>query len=500
MTAGTDERATELPQQSPETVIAPLQQREPTWVRRYASRLIYTDALILALVLFGFAAFALPSDLGTPLSWPDGPELPYYVPLAVIGILWLVCLDAFDTRDRHIVGQGVIEYRRIVSATFFVFASVITIAFFLRIEVARAFFLVALPVGLLGLLAGRWGWRQWLRQRQRSGTFVYRTVALGDRAKVGHIIKQIRSAEGAGYDIVGAITPRGTKREVGGVPVLGSIEDAEGVIDRAGADTLIVAGADELDPETMRRLGWAMAERDVNWVVAPALTDIAGPRIHARPVAGLPLVHVDFPRLEGYRRFLKRTFDIVGSLVLLIPVLPIILISAVAIRIEGPGSTFYTQQRVGRNGAVFAMVKLRSMVQGADDQLASLLDLQGTTEKPLFKVTDDPRITRVGRFLRKHSIDELPQLFNVLAGHMSLVGPRPQRAAEVALYDDAAHRRLLVKPGMSGLWQVSGRSKMSWEDAIRLDLYYVENWSFMQDIVILFRTVRAVVAPGESAH
>ncbi len=146
------------------------------------------------------------------------------------------------------------------------------------------------------------------------------------------------------------------------------------------------------------------------------------------------------------------------------------------------------------------MFKFRSMVANADDQLASLLDLQGTTDQPLFKVTDDPRITKVGRFLRKHSIDELPQLFNVFIGEMSLVGPRPQRAAEVALYDDDAHRRLLVKPGMSGLWQVSGRSKLSWEDAIRLDLYYVENWSFTQDVQILFRTIRAVLVPGETAH
>jgi lipopolysaccharide/colanic/teichoic acid biosynthesis glycosyltransferase len=140
------------------------------------------------------------------------------------------------------------------------------------------------------------------------------------------------------------------------------------------------------------------------------------------------------------------------------------------------------------------------MVANADDQLASLLDVQGTSDQPLFKVTNDPRITKVGYFLRKHSLDELPQLFNVFRGEMSLVGPRPQRPAEVALYDDDAHRRLLVKPGMSGLWQVSGRSSLSWEDALRLDLYYVENWSFTQDIQILFRTVRAVVSPGDSAH
>ena len=146
------------------------------------------------------------------------------------------------------------------------------------------------------------------------------------------------------------------------------------------------------------------------------------------------------------------------------------------------------------------MLKFRSMIPDADDQLASLLDAQGTSEQPLFKVTNDPRITPVGRVLRKYSLDELPQLFNVLLGQMSLVGPRPQRPAEVALYDDEAHRRLRVKPGMSGLWQVNGRSALSWEDALRFDLYYIENWSFTQDIIILFRTVKAVVAPNETAH
>ena len=179
---------------------------------------------------------------------------------------------------------------------------------------------------------------------------------------------------------------------------------------------------------------------------------------------------------------------------------PLLVGAALAVKFTSPGPIFYRQERIGRLGRTFGMFKIRSMVRGADDQLASLLDLEGTDAEPLFKVNNDPRITPVGRVLRKHSIDELPQLFNVLRGDMSLVGPRPQRPAEVAMYDDAAHRRLLVKPGMSGLWQVSGRSQLPWEDAVRLDLYYVENWSFIQDIQILFRTIKAVVAPGETAH
>ncbi len=456
--------------------------------------------IVLLVTLVGLGSLLLGGS-DTRLSWPGGPDdVPYAVPLVVIGALWMLALAAFDSRDRHIVGHGVLEYRRVIDATFFAFAVIVIVAFFLRIEVARTLFLWVIPVGLGGLLFGRWWSRQWLRGRQQAGDFVYRAVVLGDRAKIAHIIKQIRGTHGTGYLIVGAVTPGGADTAIADVPVLAPLHEAEKAIDEIGADTLILTGADEIGPTAMRRLGWAMAERDVNWVVAPALTDVAGPRIHAKPVAGLPLVHVDFPRLEGHRRFAKRSFDIVVSLLLLMVASPIMLATAIAIRLEGPGPVTYTQQRVGRRGVLFSMIKFRSMVQGADDQLASLLDLQEATDRPFFKVNNDPRITRVGRFIRRHSIDELPQLLNVLSGRMSLVGPRPQRPAEVELYDDVVGRRLMVKPGMSGLWQVSGRSQLSLEDSIRLDLYYVENWSFTQDIHILFRTIKAVLAPGRTAH
>jgi lipopolysaccharide/colanic/teichoic acid biosynthesis glycosyltransferase len=191
---------------------------------------------------------------------------------------------------------------------------------------------------------------------------------------------------------------------------------------------------------------------------------------------------------------------VVGSAILIVCSLPVMIPVALTVKFTSPGPVFYRQERIGQGGKPFGMLKFRSMVQNADDQLASLLDLQGSSDTPLFKVNNDPRITPVGRFIRKHSLDELPQLFNVLLGQMSLVGPRPQRAEEVALYDDVAHRRLLMKPGMSGLWQISGRSSLSWEDAIRLDLYYVENWSLTVDILILWRTVKAVVWPEGTAH
>lgn len=478
--------------------VRPWTARSMKWPRRYAGRLVFSDVAMISVTLGVYAAW-LP-ELSENLEWPGGPVVPYWLAILAVGIVWLATLNAVDSRDRHIVGHGFAEYQRIIRASVFAFGLILAACFFLRIDLARSMFILALPVGAVLLLFSRWVWRQWLRRQQRHARYVHRAVVLGSPAKVAHVVRMIHTTEGTGIALVGAVTEGLAPTQIGHVPVLGGFEDTEAVVDSVRADTVIAAGADDLDPKAMRRLGWAMAERDVDWVVAPALTDVAGPRIHARPVAGLPLVHVSFPKLEGSRRFLKRAFDIVGSGLLIVIASPVLLAVAIAVKLDSRGPLIYRQERIGRLGQPFGMIKFRSMIANADDQLASLLDLQGTTDEPLFKVVDDPRITRVGRFIRKHSLDELPQLFNVFSGAMSLVGPRPQRPAEVALYDDAAHRRLLVKPGMSGLWQVSGRSALSWEDAIRLDLYYVENWSFTQDVIILFRTVRAVVAPGGSAH
>lgn len=471
------------------------------WPRRYARRMRVTDALVVVLVLGGYAAVLAAGNepLGT-VSWPEGPQLSYAFVLAMIGIVWMIALDATDSLDDNVVGHGTTEYDRVFRGTLAAFLFVLAVAFFLRLDLARSIFIIVFPVGLTVLVLVRWAWRQWLRRRQARGTYHHRAVVIGEARKAEHIIRTLARSTGTGLSIIGVLTERVSGELLARVPVLGAFRDLERVVDQLNVDTVVYVGADDMPPKVVRRLGWNMASRDVDWIVVPSLTDVAGPRIHSRPMAGLPLVHVSFPRLDGAPRFLKRTFDVLGSATLLLLLAPALIASAAAVKFSSPGPVFYSQERVGRDGGAFAMLKFRSMVVDADAQLASLLAEQGRDDAPLFKVDNDPRITPVGRFIRRYSIDELPQLINVLRGEMSLVGPRPQREAEVALYDDAAHRRLMVKPGMSGLWQVSGRSSLSWEDTIRLDLYYVENWSFMQDIIILFRTVRAVVAPGASAH
>lgn len=476
-----------------------------TWQRAYAKRLFMSDLAVIALAVFASQFFWI-SDRGSALSFEELPardlSLTYTAVSLVLVVLWLIFLDLFATRDHKNIGSGTTEYKRLADSTVRLFGILAIVAFLFKADLGRGYFLTALPGGLLLLLLSRWAWRQWLRRQQKRGAYVSRTLLIGQRNKSHHVAASIERDGSTGLQAVGALTRSGAvdRDLIPGVPVLGTFADALRVIDALQIDAVIVSAADDLSPQNMRELGWRLKDRDVNLIVAPALTDVAGPRIHARPVAGLPLIHVDFPEFAGRKQVAKRIFDIVGSAAILLLSSPILISVAIAVRASSPGAILYTQERIGLRGNPFGMLKFRSMVQGADDQLASLLDAQGTSDKPLFKVMNDPRITPVGRFIRKYSLDEVPQLINVLRGHMSLVGPRPQREAEVALYDNAAHRRLFMKPGMSGLWQVSGRSKLSWEDSIRLDLYYVENWSMTGDLVILWRTVKAVVAPGDDAH
>lgn len=470
--------------------------------RRYARRLATTDTAVVVLAVFGahLLRFGFSNE---PLTVGDRTfdvEVGYLITSLLFVIGWLISLQVFGTRDAEVISDGTTEYRRIVDATVRVFGVLAILALVFQIQFGRFYLLIALPTGLVLLIATRWAWRQWLRRQRRNGRFLQRALVIGDRAKASHIAQTIIREPQSGIRIVGAVTTHGTREPLaGGITVLGDFSDVLEIIDSHDVDAVILSTADAITPQRTRQFGWALDQKRIDLIVAPALTDIAGPRIHTRPVAGLPLIHVEYPRFEGRERIAKRAFDILGSLGLIILFSPVMLAVAIAVKVTSRGPIFYAQERIGLRGKPFKMFKFRSMVVGADDQLQSLLDQQGTSDKPLFKVNADPRITPVGRFIRRYSLDELPQFVNSLIGTMSLVGPRPQREAEVALYDDDAHRRLFMKPGITGLWQVSGRSDLSWDDAIRLDLYYVENWSITSDIVVVARTFSAIIKPS-GAH
>jgi exopolysaccharide biosynthesis polyprenyl glycosylphosphotransferase len=323
---------------------------------------------------------------------------------------------------------------------------------------------------------------------------VHRVIAVGGPSGTCEVFDSLSRERQAGYQLVGACVPDGVASEPARfpVPILGSVADTRRVCDAVGADTVLVARGGYASAQELRRIAWDLEGSSIDLVVVPSVTDVAGPRIHMRPVAGLPLLHVEQPQAGEAGGISKRVFDVVGALTALLLLSPLMVAVAVLIRLEDRGPVLFVQPRIGRDGRTFGCYKFRSMFVDAERMEQRLRERAGHAGA-LFKMKDDPRITRIGGFLRRYSVDELPQLVNVVRGDMSLVGPRPQQSWEVATYTDWEHRRLRVRPGMTGLWQVSGRSQLSFDEAIRLDLYYVDNWSLTTDLVIMAKTVQAVV-------
>ncbi|WP_066039236.1 sugar transferase [Herbiconiux solani] len=470
------------------------------WREIYARRLLVTDFLVLAWVVFGvqIAWFGFDST-NVAFSQNVGDLAVSYTAISIIVLAaWMVYLQIYGTRGYRVIGTGTQEYRLLADATIRLFGSVAIIAFLFRIDFARGYILIAFPLGLLVLIFSRWMWRQWLGVKRAQGTFTSRVVLVGSIASVVHIARELNSRPQAGYQVVGVCLPNGHLDVDASdlhVPVLGDLDGVLSALRTSSADTVVITSADSLPPQRVRELSWSLEPGKQHLVVAPSLVDIGGPRIHTRPVAGLPLIHVETPRYDGGKRFAKRAFDVMSSGLGILILLPVLGLLAMVVRLNSAGPVLFRQERIGYHGENFRMLKFRSMVVDAEARLAALQAAERDKgNRVMFKMKDDPRITSVGRFLRRYSLDELPQLFNVFAGSMSLVGPRPPLQAEVEQYEQHVHRRFLVKPGVTGLWQVSGRSNLSWEDTVRLDLYYVENWSITGDLVILWKTVRAVFA------
>jgi exopolysaccharide biosynthesis polyprenyl glycosylphosphotransferase len=471
----------------------------PDWRAAYARRLLITDFLVLVWVVFGVQIAWFGVDSADLTLRGDLGRLAINYSLISVLLIggWMAMLGVFGSRGYRVLGTGVEEYKLIAEASIRLFGVVAIVAFLGHIDFARGYILIAFPLGLGVLAISRWIWRQWLGVQRARRTYSSRVVLLGSEESAIRIASVLAAQSSAGYLVVGACLPQGVSGSTlvdGAVPVLGDFDDIIPGLAAVGADTVVVTSNEQISTTRMRELSWSLEPGRHHLVVAPSLTGIGGPRIHTRPVAGLPLIHVETPRYEGSKLYAKRAFDIVVSGLLIVLLSPLLAIIALSLRGAGSGAVLFRQQRIGINGATFTMLKFRSMVHDAEALLAALQDeqrLEGNTV--MFKMADDPRITRVGRVLRRFSLDELPQLFNVYAGSMSLVGPRPPLPGEVEKYETHVHRRFLVKPGITGLWQVSGRSNLSWEDTVRLDLFYVENWSIVSDIMILWRTARAVV-------
>lgn len=469
--------------------------RAVEWPRAYARRLAGCDAIIVTVSVFGaqlmwFGIDTTEVTVPADLAWLT---MSYTLISVALALVWLLGLSVAGTREHRIVGAGSEEYKRLVNVSVQVFALVAITGFALQFEFSRGYLLIALPAGLVLLLLERWLWRQWLGRARRHGAHSARCVVVGGAAAVRRITTTLMAQPEAGYLLVGAAVTDGAPMLENDLPrcELETLMDAMRQFD---ADTVVVAGGHGLTPAEIRELAWSLEPDAHQLVMVPDLVDVAGPRIQTRPVAGLPLMHVETPTYRGAGRFMKRAIDVVGSVVGLVLFAPLLLVTAVAIRLDSRGPVLFRQRRVGVDGSSFRMLKFRSMSTDAEGRLAEVASDEPTAVNAmLFKLRSDPRVTRVGRVIRRFSVDELPQLVNVLTGSMSLVGPRPPLTQEVERYAAGDQRRLLVKPGLTGLWQVSGRSDLSWEESIRLDLYYVENWSLAGDAVILWRTIRAVL-------
>ncbi|WP_331461788.1 MULTISPECIES: sugar transferase [unclassified Arthrobacter] len=467
------------------------------WRRRYNRRLAVIDALVILWATTGAVILRFGTTTEDVVSIDGQP----YIALSIaLTAAWWAMLGMWGSRDPKIMGYGTEEFKRLFSASFWLFGLIALFSYSFQLDTARGYIGVALPAGVLGLLAGRTLVRRLLRIERKQGRSTATVLVIGGPTSVEHLVRSLQSQPMAGYLPVATYLPLASPGTIIdpalGLPTLGygsSIEELTQTIRASAPDAVALSSGVPLAPRTIRELGWALADLDIRMIMAPALTDVAGPRIHTQPLAGLPLIHVSTPNLGGWQRLTKRVFDIAGALFLILLSSPLLVLTALLIRLDNPGPVLFKQVRVGASSDNFWMLKFRSMVVDAEDQLR---DLKRHSEGNgvMFKMKADPRVTRVGKFIRRYSIDELPQLFNVLGGTMSLVGPRPPLPSEVETYEIYMRRRLLVRPGLTGLWQVSGRSLLSWEDTVRLDLYYVENWSLAGDIAILLKTFRAVVS------
>lgn len=466
-----------------------------SWARAYRHKIHATDLVVLA-VSVGIAflvRFAV-----DPGSLTQGKALHYCLLAALVLLVWLIDLSTFRTRDSRVIGVGAGEYRRIINASTTTFGVVAILFLLAGAESGRWFFAISFPLGMVALLFSRWLWRKWLIRQRSFGHSLSRVIIVGRRWDVERAIQQITMTSSVAYTVIGAVLDGSdlplTGAAARGIALRKGLDRVAAHAQELGADGVVVAGQPGEGEDYIHDLAWQLEGKSIDLVLATSLANVAGPRIHFRPVDGLPLLHVEIPQFEGGKHVLKRAMDLVFTIPALIVLTPFFLIMSAVIKLDSPGPAYFSQTRVGQGGHTFNILKFRSMAKDAPERLSALVALNEGSGL-LFKMKNDPRITRVGRFIRKYSLDEFPQLWNVVKGEMSLVGPRPPLPSEVDGYQDHVRRRLFIKPGLTGMWQVNGRSALSWEDSVRLDLYYVENWSVVGDLMIMWRTLKVLIHP-----
>lgn len=454
------------------------------WSQRYAATLVVFDAVAAMVAVFTASFFAGPFD-----------NIKTVILVLGTGIAWPVAVAMSRGYERRQIGVGSEEMHAILRAVILTIAAgAVPSALTHRYGVVTLCVL-AMPLAGLISLAVRFAARKNLHRQQRTGRNVRRVIVVGGAYAAADLAAVLTREQHFGMHVVGACVPQSdvTQARSAGLAVIGDLDEVPRTVQAYNADAVAVTGSDATRNNYLRELSWALEGARVELLVHPGLIEVAGPRMHIRPYVGLPLLHVEQPHFTGWRRFVKRASDLTLTSLGLLIISPLLAVIALAIKLSDGGPIIFRQTRVGQDGTTFTMLKFRSMHTDAEARLTELR-AQNPHIGTMFKMQDDPRTTRVGKLLRRFSLDELPQLLNVMSGSMSLVGPRPPLQSEAAMYENDARRRLLVTPGLTGLWQVSGRSLLSWEETVRLDLRYVENWTLTLDLLILWKTFFAVFA------
>ncbi len=466
----------------------PRQQRDP--LRVYATKAAVWDVIaVTSAAIIGFVLrWTIPYNL-------DISDSTYVFFALIVVVAWLAALALMGAYDTRILGVGSEEFKRVVTASAAVFALVAIVAFAFKLDLSRGFVLITFVTGITLLLTVRWVLRAWLRHERRYGNYLHRTIVIGNGERQEEIVDLLDRDPVAGFTVVDVIEEPDAESD--DAELDSWLDEVMTRISLQDADTVAIAGTPVLGQRVIKRLSWRLEGPRVDLLVAPTLGDFAGPRVTMRMQADLPLIHLDEPHLTGSKRAVKRALDIFFGSLLFLLFLPFMVIGSIGTWLTSKGPMFYRQERIGRGGEIITVTKIRTMVDGADEMRQAVIGVPDDRIGDRYR--HDPRITPFGRFLRRWSIDEMPQITNVISGSMSLVGPRPVLLEEIELFDDADHRRHLTKPGLTGLWQVSGRKAVDWDERMRLDLDYVEHWSPALDLVIVAKTVK-VVLTGKGAY
>lgn len=468
---------------------------------KYTRRLVITDFTLVVLSIAVAAALNFGDLINTFTETEQQGLLRIQLNPAALawamGIIWLLTLKFNGSRDDRIIGTGSDEYKRIFNSSITLISLLALAALFLKLDVSRLFVGFSLLIGTVALTLGRWAWRQWLRKRRENNQLKERVAIAGPAALIEELAEKLLNDKQGAYTpallipLSGKLTSK-IKQE-------SNFEDPAKTLKDHKLDALIAVGTDTMTSKHLKQIAWNMEKSNATLIVAPGLLEVAGPRVHTRPISGMPLIEIEPAIFTGSQYVLKTLFDFVFATLVLVLLIPFFFIVALAIFLEDRGPIFFRQVRIGKDQKPFKMWKFRSMYVGAEKKFDELRIRSGYEINAVqFKLKDDPRITRVGKLIRKYSIDELPQFINVLSGDMSVVGPRPHVQTEVEMYDRHVFRRLYVKPGITGIWQISGRSGLSWEESVSLDLSYVDNWSIVSDSVIILKTLRAVLNPSNA--